>query len=250
MTALQTADNWFVLNQDPSDTEIAVSAADVPTDDPPPVSESVAPAAGDASPEGVESAADSPAASGPLEDLEDDDDEEDDDPEMQSDPEPELSLWERIVELNSEIVRLSMREAELKEQAKAVAKQLDGVVEERRELERAVQAELDDKARGQGRLFSHVKPATVPKAETAESPPVPSSPSDDKAKLTALESLGLTDSQVDKLAAAEIETVAQLEASIRDGKLQFVKGVGPKAIDSITDKLLEWRKSNPVPLPA
>lgn len=244
MTALQTADNLFVLNQDPVDAEIAASAADVPADDPQPASEPVGVVADPVIPEAVLPVTDAPTMSGPLEDLDDDEDDE---------PEPELSLWVRIVELNGEIVRLSMKEAELKEQAKAVAKQLDGVVEERRELERAVQAELDDKARGQGRLFSHVKPATVPKAETAESPPVPSAPSapsDDKAKSTALESLGLTDSQIDKLAAAEIETVAQLEASIRDGKLQFVKGVGPKAIDSITDKLLEWRKSNPVPLPA
>jgi hypothetical protein len=61
--------------------------------------------------------------------------------------------------------------------------------------------------------------------------------------------LKLTASQTDKLAEADVRTVEDLEAMIRRGDFvpsRAPKGIGQKAIDTITDKLCAWRQANPV----
>lgn len=70
----------------------------------------------------------------------------------------------------------------------------------------------------------------------------------DPANHTSVREIGLTESQFEKLGAHEpaIDTVADLERAIREGYLQKVKGVGPAAVDKITDKLMTWRVENPI----
>lgn len=74
---------------------------------------------------------------------------------------------------------------------------------------------------------------------------------DDPAGNTPLSQIGVTAAQCEKLMTVDpsIETVAQLEAFIAAGKFlpKSIKGIGNKALDTISDKLLEFRKANPNP---
>ena len=60
----------------------------------------------------------------------------------------------------------------------------------------------------------------------------------------SIEQLGLTESMTEKLFNAYIDTIADLEKSMREDKLRKAKGVGPGAIDKITDALIAWRNQN------
>jgi hypothetical protein len=73
-------------------------------------------------------------------------------------------------------------------------------------------------------------------------------PVDDPAGTTSIEDLGIPDGQTEKLLGSEIETVADLEVAIKDGKIQHISGIGPAAIDKITDIYMAWRNSNPMPI--
>lgn len=74
---------------------------------------------------------------------------------------------------------------------------------------------------------------------------------EDPAKTAKIEVIGMTESETDKLIAAEIETVAELESRIRTDEWwhKKVPGFGPKKVDKLIDLLTDWRMKNPVPHP-
>lgn len=84
-------------------------------------------------------------------------------------------------------------------------------------------------------------PAAATAAPAATPDPAKSAP------LSVLAPHGLTESKAEKLAEADIRTVADLEACINAGRLMKIKGIGEKAIDKIADAVLAWREKNPAP---
>lgn len=170
------------------------------------------------------------------------------------DPVADLTL--AIEGANAEIVRLSMIEAELKDRLKGIKKALEAAVSDRMELQRAVSSHERDAARGQKTLpFGQAaaegagavaSPASSSPEAVADRPAT--TPTTDPGKTTPVADLNITKGQAEKLEESEVKTVADLEAFMSAGKLQYVKGFGDKAIDRISDALFDWRQSNPIPV--
>ena len=72
---------------------------------------------------------------------------------------------------------------------------------------------------------------------------------EDPAKVDDIAMLDLTPGQVEKLNEAKIETVAQIEDAIGQGKIQKISGIGETAVDRISDAVLKYREKCPVPQP-
>lgn len=100
--------------------------------------------------------------------------------------------------------------------------------------------ERDQQPRGDA-AASVATPATPTTAPTAKPDPAKLAP------LSALAKFGLTESKAEKLAEANIRTIADLEACIQAGRLQQIRGIGDVAVDKITDAVLAWREQNPAP---
>lgn len=84
-------------------------------------------------------------------------------------------------------------------------------------------------------------PAAATSAPVAEPDPAKLAP------LSVLAPHGLTESKAEKLAEADIRTVADLEAKINAGRLKEIRGIGDAALDKIQDAVLAWRETNPAP---
>ena len=77
----------------------------------------------------------------------------------------------------------------------------------------------------------------------------PGKPTEDTAGARPLCEIGLTDKQVEALAQADIDTVADLEAFMRDGKFVpgTIPGFGKEKLAAIADKLTAFRAEHPNP---
>lgn len=71
----------------------------------------------------------------------------------------------------------------------------------------------------------------------------------DPATVTPIENLGMTEKETELLIAADIKTVADLEARMRSDNWwhKKIKGFGQSKVDKLSDQLLAWRMRNPVP---
>lgn len=89
------------------------------------------------------------------------------------------------------------------------------------------------------------QPALPFPAEDGEQPvEEPSTSGRDPAITAAVSELDITSSQVEKLEDADIATVKELEAAMQADRLRKVKGIGPTAIDKISDAVITWRNAN------
>ncbi len=128
---------------------------------------------------------------------------------------------------------------EKSEAAKSAKKAMEAAQETLNDLIGGLDEALNSEA-WQARLpltYDAAPPAGEPAAATVPDP----------AKSCSVEGLvefGVSLKQADKLLEADVETISELEARIRDvnGWFAKIKGIGQSAADKIADALMEWRK--------
>ncbi|MHC4880699.1 MAG: hypothetical protein ACYTGL_29960 [Planctomycetota bacterium] len=108
----------------------------------------------------------------------------------------------------------------------------------------ATASELDEALHGsfQPRLPFPPDEAGATTSEPEAEPVEPSSK--DPAIEAPLSELGLSGSLTGKLESADIDTVAELEGAMSKDRLRKIQGVGPSAIDKISDAVINWRNEH------
>lgn len=179
--------------------------------------------------------------------------------------EPTLTPLQRnMLQIDAELVALNPRVKAaqnlvdtLKDDLKEAKSDLDDLLEEQADLCNKLSVISEGGAFQQGLPFDDDTPH--PDVEAGKDRPHGTPLMDatakvlreDPAKTAKIEVLGMTESETDKLIAAEIETVAELESRIRTDEWwhKKVPGFGPKKVDKLIDLLTDWRMKNPVPDP-